>query len=412
MPRSRLRLLHAPGTARERLSRLPRHPATHSQLWPVAFALAKAGCVHFLAGSILVIHPRTARQPFLEIFAVPSRLSIARLAAPLFAFVIALATPSRGVAEFVYATSFSDGSLVRFNSANATGTLTTILGNGTFMNPTGLAFGSDGFLYVGVTGNATVAPSIARVDLSNNSTTTAYTFASFDVLPAGLAFNGPDLLVGRNSFFPNAGPVVELANIVGGSPTRSDYTSGGNLTSSTGLALGGNGTLYVADQSYSFPTASGPVKRFDSAGNYLNELITNGQSGGPPAWQLSGPTGLAISGNTLYTSSVMNGQILATDLTTDTTQLFVDAGFPYAFGTLALLSSGDLLSGDPAGAGNSISRFASNGSLVGSYNLGLGQVGGIAVAPVPEPGTLALAAMGIVGGLALLRRRQRATMTA
>ena len=344
------------------------------------------------------------------------RRFLARLIASL---VVCLAVaPSVGLAEMVYATSFSEGSLIRFDSSDPIGTATTILGNGTFSSPTGLAFGSDGHLYVGVTGDfATIGPTIARVDLSDNSVTTAFTFAASDVFPAALVFEGNDLLVGRNSFFGNTGPIVQLANLIGGSPIQSDYTTGGGLASSPGLARSGNGTLYVADQTYN-PSppgnATGPVKRFDAVGNYVGEVITDGQSGGSPPndWQLLGPTGLAIAGDTLYTASIMNGQILATDVTTDTTSLFASTGLPFGTGPLALLGNGQLLSGDPSGFYNSIFHFDTDGTLIGSYALGLGQVGGITVAPVPEPGTLALVGIGLAAGAALLRRRRRATMAA
>lgn len=344
--------------------------------------------------------------------------TVAHLIASIFACLTVAAAPSIGRAEMVYATSFSAGSLVRFDSSDPVGTATTVLGNGTFSSPTGLAFGSDGHLYVGVSGDfATIASSIARVNLSDNSVTTVFTFPLLAVNPAAIAFKGNDLLVGRNSFVGNTGPIVQLANLIGGSPIQSDYTTGGGLASSPGLALSGNGTLYVADQTYdAMPpgNATGPVKRFDAAGNYVGEVIGDGQSGGSPPndWQLSGPTGLAISGNTLYTASIMNGQILATDLTTDTTSLFASTGLGFSTGPLALLGNGQLLAGDPSSFYNSIFHFDTDGSLIGSYALGLGQVGGIAVAPVPEPGTMALVGAGLVGGVALLRRRRRATMTA
>lgn len=342
-----------------------------------------------------------------------SRRSFAHLLASLVAclFLLAIHGTTRG--EMVYVTSFSAGSLVRFDSADPVNTLTTILPGATLASPTGLAFGSDGHLYVGVSGDfATVAPTIARVDLSDNSVTTAFSFTTFDVFPTALVFNGNDLLVGRNSFVGNTGPIVELANMIGGSPVQGDYTTGGGLASSPGLALSGNGTLYVADQTYVDPTATGPLKRFDSAGNYIDELITDGESGGPPAWQLSGPTGLAIAGNTLYTASIMNGTILATDLTTDTTELFANTTLGFSTGPLALLGNGQLLSGDPSGFYDSIFHFDTDGSLIDTYALGLGQVGGITVAPVPEPGTLALVGMGLAGAAAMLRRRRRATMAA
>jgi hypothetical protein len=347
----------------------------------------------------------------LEIPTVLSRRFLPRLVASLIVPLTFAAAPSTGRGEMVYVTSFSTGELDRFDSADPVGTKTTLLAPGTLAAPTGLAFGSDGNLYIGTSGDfATVAPTIARYDVVNNTLSTAYTFASFDTYPAALAFKGNDLLVGRNPFAGNTGPIVQLANIIGGSPLQSDYTSGLALASSPGLALAGDGTLYVSNQTYVFGsptgTASGPVERFDATGTYVNQVIADGASG------LAGPTGLAIAGNTLYTSSIMNGTILVTDLTNDSTSVLVDTTLPYAVGPLAVLSNGNLLAGDPSGAYDSIFQFDSSGTPIGSYPLGLGQVGGITVAPVPEPGTVMLLGMGFVAGAALLRRRRRATITA
>ncbi len=336
---------------------------------------------------------------------MPFPLSMARPSTSLLACCLLLAAvPSTSRGEFVYATSFSTGELIRFHSSDPVNTRTEILAPGTLDSPTGLAFGADGHLYVGVNGLlASDAPSIVRVNLSDNSFTTAYTFATFDVFPAAVVFRGDDLLVGRNPFVGNAGPIVALANIINGPVSQNDYTSGGGLASSPGLALAADGTLYVSDQTYDFITfvASGPVKRFDPTGAYVEDVIADGGSG------LAGPTGLAILGDTLFTASIMNGQILATDLTTDSTMLFADTTFSFAVGPLALLGNGQLLSGDPSGFYSSIFHFDTDGSIIGTYALGLGQVGGITVAPVPEPSTLALVGMGVVGGAALLRRRHR-----
>jgi sugar lactone lactonase YvrE len=269
--------------------------------------------------------------------------------------------------------------------------------------PTGLAFGPDGNLYIGVSGNGgATAPSVARYDVGLNSLSTAYTFVD-DIFPGSVAFKGNDLLVGRNPFFSDTGAIQQLANIIGGSPVQSDYTTGGSLASSPGLAFDGAGNLYVADQTYNFGTftASGPVKRFDSSGNYVGEVIADGAS------SLAGPTGLVVNGNTLYTASIMNGLILSTDLTTDTTSTFADTSTPFATSSLAQLSDGNLLAGDASGANPfQLYRFANDGSLFASYDLTLGQVGGIAVAPVPEPATMTLVGAGLVAGAALFRRRR------
>ena len=309
------------------------------------------------------------------------------------------ATVSR--ADTVYATSFTNGELVRYDSTDPAGTKTVLSGSGTMIKPAAIAMGPDGNLYIGQDGDgATIAPSISRFDLTGNTLSTVYTFAAFDVFPGSLAFKGTNLLVGRNPFFGNTGPIVQIAGTTGGSASASDYTSGGSLASSPGLALAADGRLYVSDQTYSFGTgiASGPVKRFDAAGTYVGEVIASGSSG------LAGPTGLALNGSTLYTASIMTGAVLQTDLGTDITTTFANTGGPFEVGPLALLANGTLLAGSPSGSG-SIYHFGTDGTLLSTYASGLGQVGGIvAVTAVPEPASITLVAGGLAAVGCLLRR--------
>ena len=313
-----------------------------------------------------------------------------------------VAVAGRAAAETVYATSFGTGELIRFESSDPAGTRTVVSGSGTLVKPSALAFGPDGNLYIGEDGDgATYAPRITRFTVATGTLSPVLAFNAFDVFPGSLVFKGTDLLVGRNPFYANTGPIVRVAGATGGAPTASDYTTGGGLASSPGLALAADGTLYVSDQTYTFGTgvASGPVKRFDAAGAYVGEVIAGGSGG------LAGPTGLVVAGSTLYTASLMNGTILQTNLATDVTQPFAAAGAPFETGVLARLAAGDLLAGSPSGSG-AIYRFATDGTLVSTFASGLGQVGGIAVAPVPEPSGAALVAMGaacLAGGL--VRRR-------
>jgi hypothetical protein len=264
--------------------------------------------------------------------------------------------------------------------------------------PAAIAVGPDGNLYIGEDGDgATVAPKVTRYAVASGSLETVHTFTAFEVFPGSLIFKGTDLLVGRNPFFGNTGPIVKIANASGS----------GSLASSPGLALAADGQLYVADQTYSFVTsvASGPVKRFDAAGAYVGEVIASGSSG------LSGPTGLAITGTTLYTASIMSGAVLQTNLAGDTTQPFASAGGPFEVGALALLSDGTLLASSPSGSG-SIYLFGTDGTLLGTYASGLGQIGGIAaVAAVPEPASITLAFGGLAAFTCLFRRRTARTMT-
>jgi sugar lactone lactonase YvrE len=323
-----------------------------------------------------------------------------RLAVAVAILASLVATASR--ADTVYATSFSTGELIRYDSTDPAGTKTVLSGSGTLAKPAAIAVGPDGNLYIGEDGDgATIAPRITRYTVASGSVSTVHTFAAFDVFPGSLAFKGTDLLVGRNPFFGNTGPIVKVAGATGSSTSVSDYTTGGSLASSPGLALAADGRLYVSDQTYSFGTgiASGPVKRFDATGTYVGEVIASGSSG------LYGPTGLAINGSTLYTASIMTGAVLRTDLGTDVTTTFASTGGVFEVGPLALLADGTILAGSPSGSG-SIYHFGTNGTLLSTYASGLGQVGGIvAVAAVPEPASITLAAGGLAAVGCLLRRR-------
>jgi len=304
-------------------------------------------------------------------------------------------------ADTVYVVSFTTGELVRYDSTDPAGTKTVLSGSGSLIKPGALAIGPDGNLYIGEDGDgATFAPRISKFDPATLTLSTVYAFAGFDVFPGSLAFKGSDLLVGRNPFFNNTGPIVKVSNATGGSITTTDYTTGGSLASSPGLALATDGRLYVANQTYDFGSgiASGPVVAFDAAGGFIGEVIGSGSSG------LAGPTGLAISGSTLYTASIMNGTVLRTDLNAGTTALFASVGGPFEVGALALLSSGGLLAGSPSGSGN-IYSFGSDGTLLSTYASGLGQIGGIAA--VPEPTPLAAAIPAALGAAWYITRRRR-----
>ena len=328
--------------------------------------------------------------------------SIFRLLVAL--IVCGIVTAGRATAEIVYVTSFTTGELISYDSANPNSTRTVLSGSGSLVKPGALAYGPDGNLYIGEAGDgASIAPRITKFDLGTQTLSNVYVFGAFEVFPGSFAFKGNDLLVGRNPFFGDVGPIVKVANATGGVVSTSDYTSGGSLASSPGLALAANGTLYVSDQTYNFitETATGPVKRFDAAGVYVGEVIASGSSG------LEGPTGLVISGTTLFTASIMAGTVLQTNLVGDVTQPFANTGSQFAAGTLARLADGSLLVGSPSGSGN-IYRFGTDGTLTSTFASGLGQVGGITVAPVPEPSAALLGVVGVacVGGW--MRRRPAA----
>jgi hypothetical protein len=315
----------------------------------------------------------------------------------LVVFSSLLATICR--ADTVYVVSFSTGELISYQSTDPAGTRSTLLTGGSLVSPGSLALGPDGNLYIGENGvRSTFAPRISKFEISTLTLSTIYAFGGFEVFPGSLAFKGNDLLIGRNPFYDNTGPITLLSNATGGPLAVSNYTTGGSLASSPGLALAADGRLYVSDQTYDFTTdvASGPVKRFDASGNYIGEVIANEASG------LAGPAGLAILGDTLFTANLMTGAILQTDLATDTTQAFASTGSPFDAAVLAGLTDGGLLAGSASGSG-SIYRFASDGTLVETYASGLGQIGGIVA--VPEPGTVWLVTAGFAATAWFVRRR-------
>ena len=326
---------------------------------------------------------------------------VARFAIPA-AILVLLIAARPAAADTVYVTSFTTGELISYDSANPAGTQTVLLPAGSIVQPSAVAVGPDGNLYIGENGDgSTYAPRISKYEPATLTLSTVYPFAGFEVFPGSLVFQGTDLLIGRNPFFGNTGPIVKLENATGGLLALSDYTAGGSLASSPGLALAADGRLYVSDQTYNFISgiASGPVKRFDAAGSYVGEVIADGADG------LAGPTGLVINGTTLYTASIMNGSILQTDLTNYTTTAFATTGGPFEVGSLALLSDGSLLAGSPSGSGN-IYHFGTDGTLMSTFASGLGQVGGIATVAVPEPASASLVVCGLTAA-GLLCRRQR-----
>jgi len=331
---------------------------------------------------------------------MPSSARIQRLMyrAAAVAAIAAASIGGRAAADIVYALSFDLGQLVRFDTSDPAGTRSALTSAGTLSQPAGMVMGPDGHLYIGEGGNgSTIKPSVSRFNLTTNTRTTVHTFASSEVFPGSLAFRGNDLLVGRNPNFGLGGPVVRLANAVSGSVAVSDYTSGGSLASSPGLALAADGSLYVSSQTYNGVTgvSSGPVVKFDGSGNFVSDFIVGGAGTG-----LYGPTGLAIAGNNLFTASIMTGAVLRTNLTSGATSAFATTGAAFEASTLAVLSDGGLLVGS-ASSGN-IYRFDSAGGLVSTYASGLGAIGAIVAVPAPGAAALALA------GLAALGRRRRA----
>jgi sugar lactone lactonase YvrE len=308
------------------------------------------------------------------------------------------------IADTVYVVSRTTGGLYRFESADPQGTMSGPLA--TFSTPEAMALGPDGNLYVGESGESFGAPRIMRYTIATGSTSEVVSLGG--VAPGAIAFlPGPTggMLVGRNPFTGAVGPVLRVTDWNTGSPSVNPYTTGTALdaTSSPGLAVASDGTLYVSSSFYDGSVISGTVIEFDPSGVFQRQVASTATP------QTYGPAGLVLDGNTLYSASVEDGKLYRTTLAEPTTTLFGSTPSAYGAAPLARLSNGEFLTGSVDGFSGAIYRFGAAGTLLGAITnptAPFGQVSGIVTVPVPEPATMLLAATGVIGIAWRLRGRR------
>lgn len=341
----------------------------------------------------------------------------------------AAAAPALARGEWVYAISKSGNSLVRFNSANTvnvadtaqTTPVTTLVAG--LAQPSGMALGPDGRLYIAEWGDGgSIGPRISRYDIATGQWAPVVSLnPSTQAQPAAIAFRptglGGQMLVGRVGTLGGSdqGGIVQVSGWNTGSPSvsASPYNSGLTLNGSSGLAVAADGTTYVSNSQYvqfgEFPVFIGNVVSLNATGGFVREIAADGSfSGG-----LTGPAGLILQGSSLFIGSVTNGRVYQTTnlsasppTTTEFGSLGPDGGFEA--GPILRLSDGSTLVASVSGSGV-VSILGPTGTLstLGYYAPEFGQIGGIVVAPVPEPGSVALVVAGLGGlGWALQRRRR------
>lgn len=348
----------------------------------------------------------------------PSATVRAPLVRNLLLAAACLALPHVAHGDLVYVASKTTGGLYRFDSSNPAA-ITTVFGSNTFNQPSALALGDDGNLYIGESPEAGDGdPRILRYEIGSGSFSevvnlsgTAAGYSGEAIYPAAIAFrrtaDGGEMLVGRNPASPNPyGPVMAVSGWKTASPTVTTFTSG-SLNASPGLAVSpATGRLYVSDAIYLGVNQPiiGSIAEFNATQNpapYVQTFTTG---------TLSGPIGLVADGSTVYSANAIDGIVFATNVTTGSSTPIGTAAFAYDVGTLAHLSDGDLLAGSLLSFSGQVYRVSTTGGgatpLYGFGTSPFGQIGGLAIIFVPEPTALAIAGCGLAAAAARCRRRR------
>jgi DNA-binding beta-propeller fold protein YncE len=298
----------------------------------------------------------------------------------------------------VVVTGFAESSIRTYAEPNGQPGTPIIPPNGGvgsgFVAPGGMTYGPDGFLYVScqVSVFSTGAPDFVMRVNPNTGAFSPFITLPTGYVPAGLRF-GPDgdLYVARNGG-QSAGSGTGRIDRYNGVSGALVGTVVGNLTQPTGVEFRGN-DLFISN------FGAGNVVRFDGANA---TVFTTGGSLAAPSGLTFGPDGK------LYVADLLVGAVLRYDGITGA----FDSSFIPAGGALLNQFPADLLfdrfdrllvanlgasfdPGDPPNLhGNVMSFNAQTGAFLGTFAPDILGASALALTPIPEPGSLALAALG------------------
>lgn len=294
--------------------------------------------------------------------------------------------------QTLYVSNQGSGAILTFNNGTSSVFDDNTKQPGTFNNPGGLAFGSDGNLYLANTN----AFNIVKFDSAGNGTV----FASVNS-PEALAFDSAGSLYASSG----NGNSIQKFTFTNGTLSMTSAQFGPAIGSPTGIAFNG-GNLYVGDGQDSY------IQEITPGGVGSTFANTNDNSGpnmgvaGGLAFDKAGNLYIAKSTNTIEkitpdgVKSVFNQSFTSGDLSDPRGLVFDDAGNLYVANhgdsTIEMFNS--------AGVG---SLFADSSN---ELNQPTGLTFGPVIAPVPEPSQLAFFSLGILGlsGLVLRARRRKA----
>lgn len=298
------------------------------------------------------------------------RLVRAGFAAALFALAATAA-----LAQTLFVSNWGAGAAGTISQVTSGGSVSAFATTG-FNFPLGLAFGSDGFLYVANDGGGTLSK------VASNGTVSS--FGSSITQPQGLAFDSSGNLFVAN---PGGSKVVKVLP----NGNQSDFATIANNPAAVAFS---GGTLYVASLN------SGVISKVDSGGG-VTSWVTSG---------LNSPYGLAFdTAGTLYVANYGNNTIskVTTDGVVSPWNLTFTGGASLSNPVgMTFAASGNLFVAN-RGANNVLQITPAGVASV--FATGFNGPAGVAFAPpaIPEPSTGAALAGLAALGIAVWRRKRK-----